>query len=354
MLTFEMCSPEPENKAEYGTNYYNPTRMQNMKVGYVHPYHSEGSPIFLSTSHFSKILFSATGPEQVSPHYETLTRSRRGVLVFGAYVSTICLISRLGGWEHNTWLRAMLWHHEYLFAFYLGNIELRHFTYLVGPKFTLFYNVYSQYEYKQIINEWSDVVEMTQSDHLRHTKEQIEYRRIDTEYEFVKKRALVNFLTNSKLNAEVNFHNRSLSMLNQIQNFENSNLKSEMRSIITGSLDKVMNYVNDPSHAEEIKRASFLSALDGIRSGVMTYSGDSILPMIEGEIRDRLQRFEGMSAAEEAQLLSISAEQRRSLQDNDKKLKNEFLGAAPQIGHGAVKMNEKYRNYVSMAQSAAR
>ena len=44
---------------------------------------------------------------------------------------------------------------------------------------------------------------------MRHTKEQLEYNRIDGEYEAVKKRALQNFLTNSKLDAEVNFHQRT-------------------------------------------------------------------------------------------------------------------------------------------------
>ena len=89
---------------------------------------------------------------------------------------------------------------------------------------------------------------MTQSDHLKHTKEQLEYNRIDKEYEFVKKRALTNFLTNSKLNAEAHFHTRTIAMLNQIQNYENSNLKSEMKNIVEGSMDKVLNYVNDPAH----------------------------------------------------------------------------------------------------------
>jgi len=73
---------------------------------------------------------------------------------------------------------------------------------------------------------------MIQSDFLRHTKQQVEFNRIDKEYEFVKKRALINFLTNSKLNAEANFHNRTIAMLNQIQNFEQANLKAEMRNII--------------------------------------------------------------------------------------------------------------------------
>ena len=40
--------PEIENKAEYAKEYYNEDRMKNMKVGYVHPYHTDGSPIFFS------------------------------------------------------------------------------------------------------------------------------------------------------------------------------------------------------------------------------------------------------------------------------------------------------------------
>ena len=109
------------------------------------------------------------------------------------------MVSRFGGWEHNDWLRGMIWHHEYLIAYYVGLIEIRHFTFFPGPKFSIFYNVYSAYEYNQLANQWAHKIEMKQTEHLRHTKEQLEYNRIDAEYEFVKKRALINFLTNSKL-----------------------------------------------------------------------------------------------------------------------------------------------------------
>jgi hypothetical protein len=34
-----------------------------------------------------------------------------------------------------------------------------------------------------------------------------------------------------------------------------------------------------------------LSALDGIRNGVMTYKGDKLLPMIEAEVAERLKKF---------------------------------------------------------------
>jgi len=325
-----------------------------MKVGYTHPYHSDGSPIFMSNMYFLKNLFKAVGPEQVSPHYESLSRSRRGVIFLGLYIMGINTVSRFGGWEHNDWLRALIWHQEFLIAYYLGYIEIRHFTYFVGPKFSVFYNVYTNYEYEQLCNQWADHIEMTQNQHLRHTKEQLEYNRIDKEYEFVKKRALSNFLTSAKLNAEANFHQRTISMLNQIQNFEVSNLKQNMREIAQGSVDKVLSMVDDSKHSAEIKRASFEAALEGIRNGVMTYQKDKLLPLIQEEMKERLAKFKGLSVEEEQKLLALTTEQRKIIAENDRKMKNEFLTQAPAINHGAVKMNEKYKSYVSMAHASTK
>ena len=96
-------------------------------------------------THYSymKTLFEAVGPEQVSPHYESLSRSRRGVLFMFGYIGAIVSISRLGGWSHNEWIRGMVFHHEFLITFYLGYIETRHFVFMPGPKFTIFYNTRS-------------------------------------------------------------------------------------------------------------------------------------------------------------------------------------------------------------------
>jgi hypothetical protein len=49
----------------------------------------------------------------------------------------------------------------------------------------------------------------------------MEYVRINAEFDYVKKRALINFLTNEKLNLELGFHNRAVAMLKSVQNFEN-------------------------------------------------------------------------------------------------------------------------------------
>lgn len=196
---------EPVNKEEYGQGYYQ-QHLKNMKQGYVHPYHCDKYPVMFSHFYYMKTLFEAVGPEQVSPHYETLSRSRRGLLFLFFYIGTINSISRLGGWSHNEWIRGMIYHHEFLLAFYLGYVEIRHFTYFIGPKFTVFYNVYSRYETQQLAAMWADVCEEEQAIHLRHTKQQIEYLRIQSEYDFIKKRALINYLTNEKLNVESHFH----------------------------------------------------------------------------------------------------------------------------------------------------
>lgn len=142
---------------------------------------------------------------------------------------------------------------------------------------------------------------------------------IDAEYEFVKKRAMINFLTNSKLYAEASFHGRAVNMLKQIQMYENNNLKNKMRDIAMGSVNKVLAMVDDPEHAGDIRRASFESALDGIRTGVMTYEGDNLLPLIQADMEENLSKFQGLSAAEEREILKLSPDQRRAIADNDKK-----------------------------------
>jgi hypothetical protein len=68
----------------------------------------------------------------------------------------------LGGWSHNEWIRGMIWHHEYLISLYLGLSEIRYHTFMLGPKFSVFYNVYSRYETKQLFTMWADSVEEVQ------------------------------------------------------------------------------------------------------------------------------------------------------------------------------------------------
>lgn len=219
--------------------------------GYKHPYHSDANPLFFSHYSYMKTLFESVGPEQVSPHYESLSRSRRGLLFMFLYIGSITSLSRIGGWSHNEWIRGLVFHHEFLIAWYIGFLEIRHFSFMFGPKFTNFYNTYTRYETMQMVNQWADVCEEAQTQHLVETKEQMEYVRINKEYDFVKKRALVNFLANSRESVEHHFHKRCQSMLNAIEMFEQANLKSHLSAIGKGALDKV-----NADLADSTKRAT--------------------------------------------------------------------------------------------------
>lgn len=86
----------------------------------------------------------------------------------------------------------------------------------------------------------------------------------------------------------------------------------------------------------------------------MRYEGDSLLPMIQEEMQQRLTRFQGLSAEEESALLSLNADQRQIVSDNDRKAKNEFLGQAPQISHGTLKEADAYKDYMAMVQAATK
>ena len=163
---------------------------------------------------------------------------------------------------------------------------------------------------------------------------------------------MINFLTNSRLSAEQSFHTRAHNMLNQITYFENNNLKSLLKGIGQGSIDKVNEALADASQSEQIKEQAFQSALAGIRSGVMTYENDPLLPILTEEVMSRTSAYQSLSPAEESQMLSLNNDQKRIVVDQDRKAKQEFLTATPSINNAAVKAHEKYREYAQRVAKA--
>ena len=321
--------------------------------GYKHPYHTEQNPLFFSHYGYLKSLFEAVGPEQVSTHYESLSRSRRGVIFIFGYIGSILTVSRLGGLSHNEWIRGMIFHHEFLIAFYLGLCETRHFMYLPGPKFTIFYNVFTRYECQQVAHMWADTCEEDQMLHLRETKEQIEYVRLNKEYDFVKKRALINYLTNSRQELENHFHGRALNMLQAIERFEHSNLTSLVNGIGRAALAKVQSSMQDPDTSRAIKDAAFRSALQGLRAGSMRYENDPLMPILTEEINHRVNAYKNLSKQEEADLLSLNADQKRQIVETDKRDKQAFLAKVPEISNPAIATHPKFQAFVGNIKNSA-
>lgn len=337
---------QAENTKQYGKGYYQ-DKLRNMKQGYTHPYHTEGNPLVFSQLEYMKLLYDAVGPEQVSPHYESLSKSRKGLLFLFFYIGSISSISRLGGWSHNEWIRGMIFHHEYILCFYLALMETRHFTFVVGPKFTNWYNVYTNYEIAQMLSTWNDVIEEVQQNHLVGTKQQMEYVAINNEYDFIKKKALASFLTNQRLSLENHMKNRAQNMLTTIEKYEQTNLKNLLKTITTGAIEKVNSSIKEPSTRAEIDDQFFKSALTGIRAGVMEYENDPLLPILQNEIKARSEAFKGLSSTEESQMLSLKQEQKSTIVNADRAAKAEYLATQPAISDAGVKSHDKFKSYVA-------
>ena len=296
-----------------------------MKKGYQHPYHTDENPLVFKYNDYMKYLYQAVGPEQVSPHYETLSRSRRGLIFLFVYIGSITSLSRMGGWSHNEWIRGMVFHHEFILCFYLAMIETRHFTSIIGPRFTNWYNTYTKYEIAQIMSTWNDVVEEAQQWHLVPAKQQMEYMQINDEYDFVKKNSLRNYLTTQRLEVEQHMQSRAQNMLTNIEKYEQNNLKKLLGTITTGALEKVQHQLADPASRAEIDDQFFQSALRGIRAGVMKYENDPLLPIVTAEIAARSDAFRGLNAQEESELLQLTQDQKQLLVHADRAAKKDFL-----------------------------
>lgn len=337
---------EPKDKETYGTGYYQ-RNYASLKKGYEHPYHSEKHPlVFSSALGFWNTLKEATGPEQVSPHYESVSRSRRGLIFIAAYIGTITTIAQLGGWNHNEWIRGLIFHHEFLLAFYIGYIELRHFTWLPGPKFTVFYDVFSRYEYKQLMLQWADTVEAQQHVHLQNSREQIEYQRIHNEYLFVKKRAVQNYLVNSRIGLERHFHQRTLNLLRNVKKFELANLSTHLNSITTDALASTLQQLeNNP---EETRRQAFEAALEGIRKGKMDYSTDPVLPILKEEINKRTTHFKNLTPEQESEYLQLTDKQKDIIAAGDKVAKNSYVSAVPNVHSPSLKAQDKFKRFTDL------
>lgn len=68
-------------------------------------------------------------------------------------------------------------------------------------------------------------------------------------------------------------------------------MKHHLQQIATGSLETLQKSVNDPAAQKDILNSAFESALLGIRTGVMKYENDPLLPILQREMEARIAHF---------------------------------------------------------------
>jgi len=84
-------------------------------------------------------------------------------------------------------------------------------------------------------------------------------------------------------------------MLKTIKSLEDANIKNKMRSIADESLKAIKTFVSNPAERENLHKASFSAALQGLSQGVMKYENDPILPVFMKEFTTKTQELKGLT-----------------------------------------------------------
>ena len=76
--------------------------------------------------------------------------------------------------------------------------------------------------------------------------------------------------------------------------------KTNQRTILNEIVSEIKLTVDDiqKSPSKEILDASFISALEGIRKGKMSYEGDKVLPKVKEAVDQKIKSFKKMSKEE--------------------------------------------------------
>jgi hypothetical protein len=76
----------------------------------------------------------------------------------------------------------------------------------------------------------------------------------------------------------------------------------------------------------------------------MTYENDPILPLIQSEIRSKLEPLTKLTPEEENKMFALDAAQKKQVAENDHRAKFSYLSNPPNIASGSVKNTDVYKN----------
>lgn len=100
--------------------------------------------------------------------------------------------------------------------------------------------------------------------------------------------------------------------------------------MIDDATSAIDNALKGDKKAEVLAR-SLDSAIDGLSKGYMDYQNDPLLPLILSSIEANVKKITTLSAQEQAKLIGLTAEQLKSIKENDVRARKEFLESQPKL-----------------------
>ena len=150
---------------------------------------------------------------------------------------------------------------------------------------------------------------------MQEALNQMEYLELHKDFQAIKAESVNRFVQNEQINLKKHIQSRATNLLTTAQAMEQRNRQDQVNMILEKALaevDKLQK--NIPASVID---ASFQSALDGIKSGVMDYKNDVVLPLILEKIKVEVGKIKNLSAAEQKKLVTLSEAQLQQLRSMD-------------------------------------
>lgn len=297
---------------------------------YKHPYCTPEFPLMLRDIDNFRVASELVGPEQVSPHFQSVEEFGRWFTYFFIALA-MCVNMRT--------------HHNHAFGYAIVNMMfgLEVWIYVIGMYFarcTVLITpnpwklLYIKYDLESMQNNLYELEEAHAEEQRKEPIGQIDYFRLHKEYFGMKSGLMDTYLKTHRLRLKQHLYERSLAVLRGTEKMEQDNVNKVLRELLQRALEKVQENATN-GHAET-KAQAFKSALQGIRDGKMTYKNDPLLPVVQKYLEEFLAELEHMYEADFSKAIGLTDDQRIALKASDARAEQHFLAQMPAIKHPKV------------------
>ncbi len=265
---------------------------QKLNKVYVHPLDEEENPLNFCPGRNLELMYDLIGPEQVSPHYENFLHSRKWAIGMWATFFGISLGATFAdfGWVMRSTMVPFIFYSVHLYFFLEGRSSM--FLPFLGR----FYGYVKDNEIKEIEEAGPDAGYELAKQNIEKAKEQLEYLQIHQDFQNIKFESVNRFLSNQQINLKSHIRKRARSILETAINLEGKNQTEILQNITKTALKMLKNIrLKVPN---DVKKASFQSALKGIQSGKMDYDQDLILGLVMEKVKSEISKFKKFSEEE--------------------------------------------------------
>ncbi|OMJ69054.1 hypothetical protein SteCoe_33323 [Stentor coeruleus] len=306
---------------------------------YKHPYCTEDHPITLHPRHTFRIVMELLGPEQVSPHFQSVLEYSKWYNYF--FIGLIFTVAMRSHHNHAWGYVVLNMHYGFEMWVYCFFYYFMQSTAMVFP--APWKQLWKSYNLDSILESVFENEENLALETRKPSLAQVDYLRVHKEYLGTKAKLMEIHLENSRVLLKKHTYERALNILKATDRFEKDNMSRVLRDALDKAVQKLGQDISG-SEAKDIKKLAFQSALIGIRKGKMTYENDPLLPRLLNYIEDFKTKAEKMTEKEQAELLGLSKEQKAVIALSDKKAEESFTHTLPAIKHPRILNSKKFKS----------